>query len=103
MHEVGLCEAILDAVERRAKGRPVAGVTVRIGTGHAVVEGALEQSFELVTEGSVAEGASIGLVTVPGDEFTLESVHYAPDPDTDGPGADGPDRSEEEHVPRYPG
>lgn len=64
MHELGLCEAIMDAVERRAAGRRVTRVRVRIGTLHRVVEPALDQAFSLVAGGTVAEGAAVDLVTV---------------------------------------
>jgi hydrogenase nickel incorporation protein HypA/HybF len=64
MHEVGLCEAIVDAVERRAAGRRVARVRVRVGTLHRVVAPALDQAFSLVAGGTVAEGAAVDLVTV---------------------------------------
>jgi Zn finger protein HypA/HybF involved in hydrogenase expression len=74
MHEIGLCEALLDAVEKRAAGRQVTGVRVRIGTLHRVAEPALVQGFELVAVGSVADGAAIELVTVTGDDFILESI-----------------------------
>ncbi|MQY10141.1 hydrogenase nickel incorporation protein HypA [Streptomyces sp. RB5] len=77
MHETGLCEAILQAVERRAQGRRVTGVTVRIGELHAVSEPALAQSFALVSAGSVADGADIDLVAVDGDTFVLESIRLA--------------------------
>ncbi|MET9294115.1 hydrogenase maturation nickel metallochaperone HypA [Streptomyces sp. NPDC003077] len=77
MHEVGLCEGILRAVEDRAAGRRVTGLTLRIGELHAVVEPALAQSFELVAAGSVAEGAEVELRTVPGDELTLVSIRVA--------------------------
>lgn len=93
MHEFGYCEAILDAVERRAAGRQVARVRVRIGELHAVAEPALAQSFELAAAGSVADGAAIDLVTVPGDEITLESIELAPagiaEGDSDVPGHSG--------------
>ena len=65
MHELGLCESILDAVERRAAGRRVTGVRVRVGALHAVVEPALDAAFALVAEGSVADGAAVDLVVVP--------------------------------------
>lgn len=74
MHEFGYSEAILQAVEERAEGRRVSRLTVRIGALHAVTEPALAQSFEMVAAGTVADGAVIDLVTVPGDEVTLESI-----------------------------
>jgi hydrogenase nickel incorporation protein HypA/HybF len=65
VHELGLCEGILEAVERRAAGRRVTRVRVRVGARHQVVESALDQAFALVSEGTVAEGAAIELVVVP--------------------------------------
>ena len=65
MHEVSLGEAILDAVERRAAGRKVRSVKVRVGTLHRVVGPALDQGFTMVSEGSVAEGAALEIVTMP--------------------------------------
>jgi hydrogenase nickel incorporation protein HypA/HybF len=65
MHEIGLCESFLHAVERRATGRQVTAVRLRIGVLHRVVEPALAQAFALVAQGSVAEGAVVELVTVP--------------------------------------
>ncbi|MGI8574341.1 MAG: hydrogenase maturation nickel metallochaperone HypA [Egibacteraceae bacterium] len=65
MHEIGMCESVLAAVERRADGRPVAGLTVRVGTLLRVQPEAFAQSFELVAAGSVADGAHPELVFVP--------------------------------------
>lgn len=36
MHEMGYCQAVLDAVEQRADGRPLAEVTARAGAVRAV-------------------------------------------------------------------
>ena len=65
MHELGLCEGILEAVERRAAGRRVTRVRVRVGALHRVVDPAFEQSFALVAQGTVADGAAVDLVVVP--------------------------------------
>lgn len=65
MHEIGLCEGVLDAVERRAAGRPVRAVTVRAGAMHRIVPESMQTAFALVTAGSVADGAVLRLVVVP--------------------------------------
>ncbi|GII23778.1 hydrogenase maturation nickel metallochaperone HypA/HybF [Planosporangium mesophilum] len=65
MHEIGLCEPFVEAIERRAAGRRVTAVRMRIGVLHRVVEPSLEQAFALVSAGTVAEGAAVELVTVP--------------------------------------
>ena len=65
MHEMSYCEGVLEAVHRRARGRPVARVGVRIGAVHRVVEGAFQQSFSLAAAGGPAEGATTVVVVVP--------------------------------------
>jgi hydrogenase nickel incorporation protein HypA/HybF len=65
VHELGLCEGVLEAVERRAEGRRVTRVRVRVGAQHRVVPSAFDQSFALVAQGTVADGAAVDLVTVP--------------------------------------
>ncbi|HET7518894.1 MAG TPA: hydrogenase maturation nickel metallochaperone HypA [Actinomycetes bacterium] len=65
MHELGLCEGVLEAVERRAAGRRVTRVRVRVGAQHRVVESAFDQSFALVAQGTVADCAAVDLVVVP--------------------------------------
>ncbi|MDQ1714666.1 MAG: hydrogenase nickel incorporation protein HypA/HybF [Frankiaceae bacterium] len=65
MHEMSYCEGVLDAVNRRARGRPVARVGVRIGAVHRVVADAFAQSFQLAAAGTPAEGAATVLVVVP--------------------------------------
>jgi hydrogenase nickel incorporation protein HypA/HybF len=65
MHETGLAEAILEAVEKRAAGRPVARAKIRAGALLRVAEPSMDQAFHLVAEGTVAEGAAIDLVVTP--------------------------------------
>jgi hydrogenase nickel incorporation protein HypA/HybF len=65
MHEMSYGEAVVAAVERRAKGRRVVRVGVRIGAVHRVVPDAFQQSFELAAAGGVAADAQTEVVTVP--------------------------------------
>lgn len=65
MHEFGLCEAIVDAVERRAAGRRVDHVRVRIGALHHPFDPALQEAFADVAAGTVAEGAELEVDVVP--------------------------------------
>ena len=65
MHEYGLCEGVLETVRQRAGGRQVAGIRVRFGIRHAVVEESLAQAFSFVAAGTEAAGAVVELVTVP--------------------------------------
>ncbi|MDX6205302.1 MAG: hydrogenase nickel incorporation protein HypA/HybF [Frankiales bacterium] len=65
MHEMSYCEGVLEAVERRAAGRRVERIGVRIGAVHRVVEGAFEQSFQIAAAGGPAQGATTEVVVVP--------------------------------------
>ena len=65
MHEMSYSEGVLEAVERRAAGRRVARVGVRIGAVHRVVAEAFEQSFQLAAAGGPADGATTEVVVVP--------------------------------------
>lgn len=78
MHEFGYCDGILEAVTRRAAGRPVAEVTVHIGADHRIEEEALAQAFQMVAEGTVAAGATIVLHQPPGADIMLESIRLHP-------------------------
>jgi hydrogenase nickel incorporation protein HypA/HybF len=60
-----MCESILEAVERRAHGRRVAAVTVRVGVLQRVWKPAFDQCFEMVAAGTLAEGARVDLVVLP--------------------------------------
>jgi hydrogenase nickel incorporation protein HypA/HybF len=64
MHELGLCEGIVDAVLHRARGRRVSGMRVRIG-GHVVDDAVLRQGIALSSAGTVAAGAEVDLVLEP--------------------------------------
>jgi hydrogenase nickel incorporation protein HypA/HybF len=65
MHEYGLCEGIVDAVRRRADGRPVAWVRIRAGARQGVDVESMNQAFHHVAAGTEAADASVDLVAVP--------------------------------------
>jgi len=65
MHELSIADAILGVALRSAGGRRVAKVEVRVGALRQVVPSALEFAFELVAQGTAAEGAELELEHVP--------------------------------------
>jgi hydrogenase nickel incorporation protein HypA/HybF len=119
VHELGLCDGVLRAVERRAAGRRVTGVRVRVGASHRVVGSAFDQAFALVSQGTVADGAAVDLVVVPVTVRCLDCGHEAEaaDPLAACPACGGLDLEtsggdelvlesitlEEEHVSGHPG
>jgi hydrogenase nickel incorporation protein HypA/HybF len=75
------CEGVLEAVERRAAGRRVARVGVRIGAVHRVVADAFEQSFQLAAAGGPADGATTVVVVVPVHGHCMDCRHDFDTPD----------------------
>jgi hydrogenase nickel incorporation protein HypA/HybF len=65
MHAVGLCEALLSAIEHRAGGVAVRAVEVRVGVLHEVSESSLRATFSVVAAGTVAGQAHFGVQIVP--------------------------------------
>lgn len=65
MHEIGLCEGVLESVRRRAAGRRVNRVRLRVGVRHRVDPASMAQGFAFVAQGTEADGAQVDLVAVP--------------------------------------
>ena len=68
MHEVSLMESALEAAERHAKGQNatrIHAITLNVGALSGVVPDALEFAFEAVTKGTMAEGATLTVITIP--------------------------------------
>jgi hydrogenase nickel incorporation protein HypA/HybF len=82
MHEISYCESVLEAVLRRADGRPVRRIGVRAGSLHRLVPAAFEQSFQLVAAGTLADGASTEVLAVPATAIcrTCGNRFDTPDP-----------------------
>ncbi len=59
MHELSIAQSVVEAVTERADGRQVRRVRMVVGRLSGVVPRALLFSFELVCEGTVAEGAEL--------------------------------------------
>lgn len=66
MHELAITQSVVDAVCEQAAGRRVYSVTVEVGALTAVVPEAMRFCFDLATEGTLAEGASLDICSVPG-------------------------------------
>ena len=65
MHEVGIMEQTVDIAIERAKGVDrIHGLKMRIGKVSGVVPEALEFAFDVVTRGTIAEGAKLEIETV---------------------------------------
>jgi hydrogenase nickel incorporation protein HypA/HybF len=65
MHELALCEAIVDTVNRHADGQRVERVEVRIGHFRQVVPDSLLFSWELLTAGTDLADCELAIDHVP--------------------------------------
>ncbi|MGD0452513.1 MAG: hydrogenase maturation nickel metallochaperone HypA [Solirubrobacteraceae bacterium] len=59
MHELSLSRAILDAAVEHAQGRSVVAVDVTVGALRQVVPRSLSFYFEIVSSGTICEGATL--------------------------------------------
>lgn len=69
MHEMSICEGIRQVIEDHAARQPITQVKhvrLEIGRFSGVEKKALEFAFDVVMRGSVAEGAALSLLDVPG-------------------------------------
>lgn len=69
MHEMSLCEGIRGVIEDQAKAhdlRQIKSVRIEIGRFAGVEKDALAFAFDVVMRGSVAEGAVLEMIDLPG-------------------------------------
>lgn len=65
MHELSIAASVVEIALRHAAGRRVTRVQVKVGHLRQVVPSALAFSFEIVAQGTPAEGAALELETAP--------------------------------------
>jgi hydrogenase nickel incorporation protein HypA/HybF len=65
VHELSVCDAIVGTTLKRAEGRPVTQVTVRIGHLRQVVPDALQFGWEILTESTDLAGCTLLIEQVP--------------------------------------
>ncbi len=74
MHEMSLCESIMQIIEQQAQREIFSRVTrvrLEIGKLACVESQAMQFSFEVVTRGTVAEGARLEIIWLPGQAWCL--------------------------------
>ncbi len=64
MHELAIAGSIIDILKGQVKGR-VTSIKLRIGEMSGVVPDALRFSFQIASEGTIAEGATLDIEHVP--------------------------------------
>ena len=81
MHEMSLAEGVLQLVEdtaRRENARRVKLVVLEIGRMSSVEPEAIKFCFEAVTHGSIAQGAALDIIAVPGAGWCMLCAETVP-------------------------
>lgn len=65
MHELSLAASVVEIALRHAAGRRVTRVQLEVGWLRQAVPSALTFSFDLVAQGTVAEGAVLEILSIP--------------------------------------
>ena len=66
MHELGITENIVAIAVEYAAGLPVINLTLEIGQLSAVMPEAIRFCFDVCSQGTVLEGATLEIIEVPG-------------------------------------
>ena len=66
MHELAIIEGVVDTVTERLGDAKISCVRLEIGALSGVVDDSLRFCFELATEGTTLQGASLEITPVPG-------------------------------------
>lgn len=75
MHEMSLCEGVLQVLEEQAVAQEysvVKGVWLEIGALAGVELEAMRFGFEAVTRGTLADGARLEIIELPGEAWCLD-------------------------------
>jgi hydrogenase nickel incorporation protein HypA/HybF len=66
MHELGIAVQVVEAVTERARGARIKRVVLEVGVLSAVLPDALLFCFDVATAGTLAEGATLEILSRPG-------------------------------------
>jgi len=81
MHEISLCQSVIEIIEEQAAkngAKKVTGVWLEIGANACIEEHALRFCFDIVCRGTVAEGGQLHLLHLPAKAWCWQcqkSVH----------------------------
>jgi hydrogenase nickel incorporation protein HypA/HybF len=66
MHEMSIAQGIIDICQQHAGGRRVLSLEVEIGNLSGVVPEAIDFCFQACSQGTLLEGAHLGIIRIPG-------------------------------------
>lgn len=74
MHELGITRNLVAIVSDAAQGRRVRKVWLEIGQQSALLPDAVRFCFDVVSRGTVLEGAALEIVALPGDVLNIKAM-----------------------------
>jgi hydrogenase nickel incorporation protein HypA/HybF len=77
MHEFGIAQSILDSVIKKAKeynAREISRIELRVGLLKMVTPISLQNAFDMVSSGTIANQAKLDVEEVPGDELSIMNI-----------------------------
>jgi hydrogenase nickel incorporation protein HypA/HybF len=77
VHELAITEGVVEAVTDRLPGARITCVRLEIGVLSGVVADSVRFCFELATEGTSLQGASLEITETPGHDLKIASVKVA--------------------------
>ncbi len=74
MHELGITRNLVAIVSDAAQGRRVNKVWLEIGALSALMPDAVRFCFDVVSKGTVLEGATLEIIALPGVELNIKAM-----------------------------
>ncbi len=77
MHELGMVKAILDGVLKKAKehnARKVSRIKLKVGLLKIVTPVSLQNAFDIVSSGTIANQAKLDIEEISGDELSIIDI-----------------------------
>lgn len=78
MHELGITRNLVAIVSEAAHGRRVRKVWLEIGERSALLPDSVRFCFDVVSQGTVLEGATLEIVALAGDELNIKAMEVDP-------------------------
>lgn len=75
MHELALCQSVIDSLREQAtvhNFNRITAVRLEVGALSCVSSEAIEFCFEAVSRGTIADGAKLDLIRIPGQAWCLD-------------------------------
>ena len=74
VHELALTESVIEQIKERLGDAQVVRVRLAIGRLQAVLPDAVRFSFEVCTQGTSLDGATLEIIETPGSELQIKEV-----------------------------